>query len=71
MGSFIRKKFDFDIPDVIENAIRELEDDVINDRYFDISIELLRCAVHECQDMEITEEQGEEIIDYYYRRRWQ
>lgn len=70
---FIRKHFDFYIPDEIETAISNLEKAVLeNSTLFDCYLEEFRAVVHWNTDGEngITEEQGEELIDYYYRRRY-
>lgn len=73
MSTFIRKKFDFPIPDEVENCINNLENAVLtNSTLIDCYLEELRAFVHFNTDGEdgVTEEQGEEIIDYYYRRRY-
>lgn len=73
MPTFKRKKFDLPIPDEVENCITNLENAVLtNSTLFDCYLEELRAFVHFNTDGEngLTEEQGEEIIDYYYRRRY-
>ena len=73
MSTFIRKKFDFHIPNEVENCINNLENAVLtNSTLLDCYLEELRAFVHFNTDSEegLTEEQGEEIIDYYYRRRY-
>lgn len=70
---FIRKNFDFPIPDEVETAITNLENAVLtNSTLFDCYLEEFRAIVHwnTGGDEGITEEQGEELIDYYYRRRY-
>lgn len=70
---FIRKKFDFDIPAEICTAIDNLEKAVLEDStLFDCYLEEFRAIVHwnTGGDDGISEEQGEELIDYYYRRRY-
>lgn len=73
MPTFMRKNFDFHIPDEVENCITNLENAVLtNSTLLDCYLEELRAFVHFNTDGEegMTEEQGEEIIDYYYRRRY-
>lgn len=70
---FIRKEFDFRIPAEVEEAIANLENAVLtNSLLLDCYIEEFRAVVHGNTDMPdgITEDQGEELIDYYYRRRY-
>ncbi len=71
--TFIRKKFDFPVPDEVETAITNLENAVLtNSTLFDCYLEEFRAVVHwnTGGDKGLTEEQGEELIDYYYRRRY-
>lgn len=73
MPTFKRNNFDFHIPDEVENCITNLENAVLtNSTLLDCYLEELRAFVHFNTDGEdgLTEEQGEEIIDYYYRRRY-
>lgn len=73
MPTFKCKNFDFPIPDEVENCITNLENAVLtNSTLLDCYLEELRAFVHFNTDGEdgLTEEQGEEIIDYYYRRRY-
>lgn len=70
---FIRKKFDFSIPEEVETCITNLENAVLtNSTLLDCYLEELRAFVHFNigGDDGLEEEQGEEIIDYYYRRRY-
>lgn len=70
---FYRKKFDFRIPEEVETCITNLENAVLtNSTLLDCYLEELRAFVHFNTDGEegLTEEQGEEIIDYYYRRKY-
>lgn len=70
---FIRKKFDFKIPDEVETAINNLENAVLtNSTLLDCYIEEFRAYVHwnTGGDGGLTEEQGEELIDYYYRGKY-
>jgi len=71
--TFVRKEFDFTIPIEVETAISNLENAVVtNSTLLDCYIEEFRAIVHGNTggDDELTEEQGEELIDYYYRRRY-
>lgn len=70
---FIRKSFDFPIPEEVETSINNLEKAVLeNSTLLDCYIEEFRAAVHWNTDGDggLTEEQGEELIDYYYRRKY-
>lgn len=70
---FVRKEFDFHIPDEVETAITNLEEAVLTEStLLDCYIEEFRAIVHwnTGGDDGLTEEQGEELIDYYYRRRY-
>lgn len=70
---FIRKHFDFSVPKEIETEINNLEKAVLEkSSLLDCYLEEFRAIVHWNTDSEdgITEEQGEELIDYYYRRRY-
>lgn len=70
---FIEKQFDFSIPKEIETAIDNLKKAVLsNSTLLDCYLEEFRAVVHWNTDGEdgITEENGEELIDYYYRRRY-
>ena len=70
---FKRKHFDFLLPQEVETAIDNLENAVLtNSTLLDCYLEELRAFVHFNTDGEdgLTEEQGEEVIGYYYRRRY-
>ncbi len=69
---FKRKHFDFPIPKEVETAIDNLENAVLTNTLVDCYIKELRAFVHFNTDGEdgLTEEQGEEIIDYYYIRKY-
>lgn len=72
-NTFVEKQFDFPIPEEIQNAIENLKRAVLdNSTLLDCYLEEFRAVVHWNTDGEngITEEQGEELIDYYYRRRY-
>lgn len=72
-ATFIEKKFDFPIPEEVQTAIRNLKEAVLsNSTLLDCYIEEFRAVVHwnTGGDDQLTEEQGEELIDYYYRRRY-
>lgn len=71
--TFIRKEFDFSVPEEVEKAITNLENAVLTEStLLDCYIEEFRAVVHwnTGGDDGLTEEQGEELIDYYYRRRY-
>lgn len=69
---FIRKEFDFDLPDEVKTAIDNLENAVKTNHLLDCYIEEFRAIVHwnTGGDNGLTEEQGEELINYYYRRHY-
>lgn len=70
---FVEKRFDFSFPQEIHTAIENLKNAYLdNSSLLDCYIEELRAFVHFNTDGEdgVTEEQWEEIIDYYYRRRY-
>ena len=68
---FARKEFDFAVPKEIEECINMLEEAVKNHPLrVDLYQDMIRQTAHEYSDYEITDEQGDEIIDYYCRRRW-
>lgn len=72
-NTFIEKQFDFFIPKEIEAAIDNIKKAVLsNSTLLDCYLEEFRAVVHWNTDGEegLTEEQGEELIDYYYRRRY-
>lgn len=72
-NTFIEKEFDFPIPREIQTAIENLKKAVLeNSTLLDCYLEEFRAFVHFNTDGEdgVTEEQGEELIDYYYRRRY-
>lgn len=72
-NTFVEKQFDFPIPQDITTAIENLKEAVLdNSALLDCYLEEFRAVVHWNTDEEdgITEEQGEELIDYYYRRRY-
>lgn len=73
MAEFKQLKTSFHIPEKLQKDIDALEDGVHNEvPYVDCLQEELRSMAHGVTGGEdgLTEEQAEEIIDYYYRRRW-
>lgn len=66
-----RAKFDFKVPRRIEEMIDELEK-AVNEKslHCDLYQDEIRSLAHGCTDTEITEDQAEEIIDYYCRTRF-
>ncbi len=70
---FIRKKFDFPIPKVVEDAITELENAVLSnsidlDIYLDEFKQNVRWGTGGEDGM--TDEQADEVLHYYYNRRY-
>lgn len=66
-----RAKFDFPLPKAIEDMIDELEVAVENKvLYVDCIQDEIRSLAHGYTDAGLTEEQAEQIIDYYCRVRW-
>lgn len=66
-----RAKFDFLLPKAIEDMIGELEVAVENKvLYVDCIQDEIRSLAHGYTDVGLTEEQAEQIIDYYCRVRW-
>lgn len=73
MAEFKQLKTSYHIPKKLQDDIDALEEGVRNEvSYVDCLQEELRSMAHGVTDAEdgLTEEQAEEIIDYYYRRRW-
>ena len=66
-----RAKFDFLLPKAIEDMIDELEVAVEHKvLYVDCIQDEIRSLAHGYTDAGLTEEQAEQIIDYYCRVRW-
>lgn len=72
MAEFKQLKTSFPIPEKLQEDIDALEDGVRNEvSYVDCLQEELRSMAHGVTGEDVlTEEQADEIIDYYYRRRW-
>lgn len=72
MAEFKQLKTSFPIPEKLQEDIDALEDGVRNEvSHVDCLQEELRSMAHDVTGEDgLTEEQAEEIIDYYYRRRW-
>lgn len=71
MGKFVPLKTDYEIPELLQRDIDALQEGVENDvLYIDCLQDEIRGSAHGCTDGGLTEEQAEEIIDYYCRRRW-
>jgi len=74
MANFNRADFDFEIPEEVETAIDNLEAAVLSDSsLLDCYLEEFRAIVHWNEgDMKgyLSEDEGEELIDYYYRRNY-
>ncbi len=72
-NTFVEKHFDFPVPKEIEIAINNIKKAVVsNSTLLDCYLEEFRAIVHWNTGGEngLTEKQGEELIDYYYRRRY-
>lgn len=68
---FTRLETSYEIPHMLQRDIDALEEGVNNNvSYIDCLQDEIRGSAHGCTDAGITEEQAEEIIDYYCRRRW-
>ena len=73
MAEFKQLKTSFRIPEKLQEDIDALEEGVRNEvSYVDCLQDEISSMAHGVTDAEdgITEEQAEEIIDYYCRRRW-
>lgn len=72
MAEFKQLNTSFPIPEKLQEDIDALEDGVRNEvSYVDCLQEELRSMAHGVTGEDwLTEEQADEIIDYYYRRRW-
>lgn len=70
---FIRKKFDFYIPDEVNRAIDAIEKaEQEHSTLLDCYLEEFRATVHGWQDVPggFSEEDGEEVLHYYYDRHY-
>ena len=70
---FIRKKFDFYIPDEVNSAIDAIEKaELEHSSLLDCYIEEFRSIVHQYQDVPggFSEAEGEEVLHYYYGRHY-
>ncbi len=70
-NTFIEKRFDFPVPEEVTSAKNNLREAVLlNSALLDCYLEEFRAIVHWNTGGEegLTEEQGEELIDYYRRR---
>lgn len=73
MSKFIQLKTEYNIPPMLQQDIEALQKGVEEDDLFvDCLQDAVRQSAHGCTDGEngLTEEQAEEIITYYCRRRW-
>ena len=74
MASFNRAEFDFNIPEEVKTAIDNLEAAVLSDSSLvDCYLEEFRAVVHWNEvdiDGYLSEDEAEELIDYYYRRNY-
>ena len=71
MAKFIELKTNYKIPELLQNDIDALKKGVENNvSYIDCLQDEIRSSAHLVTDNGLTEEQAEEIIDYYCRRRY-
>jgi len=73
MGEFIELKTSYPIPPMLQRDIDALKEGVENEvLYIDCLQDEIRGSAHGVTGGEggLTEEQAEEIITYYCRRRW-
>lgn len=73
MAEFQQLKTSYKIPEMLQRDIDALEEGVRNEvSYVDCLQDEVRGSAHGVTDGEdgLTEEQAEEIIDYYCRKRW-
>lgn len=73
MSEFKQLKTSYKIPPMLQHDIDELQKGVENNvLYVDCLQDEVRSSAHGCTGGEsgLTEEQAEEIITYYCRRRW-
>lgn len=73
MSEFKQLKTDYKIPEMLQRDIDALQEGVEKGvLYVDCLQDEVRSSAHGCTDGEdgLTEEQAEEIITYYCRRRW-
>lgn len=62
----LRKKFNFELPEELEQAIDEFFELLEQNSCVDCGQENIRAIAHVVLD----EEKSQEVINYYYRRRW-
>lgn len=74
MGTvFIKKEFNFPIPEEVDNAINELKKAVLEDSIsLDIYLDEFKLCVRSNTGGEngMTDEQADEVLHYYYNRRY-
>lgn len=73
MSKFVELKTSYKIPKMLQHDIDGLREAVENNRLqIDCWQDEIRGSAHGCTDGPdgLTEEQAEEIIEYYCRRRW-
>lgn len=73
MSKFVELKTNYNIPPMLQRDIDELKKAVENNAsYIDCLQDEIRGSAHGCTGGKggLTEEQAEEIITYYCRRRW-
>lgn len=70
---FIRKEFNFPVPEEVEDAINELEKAVLeHSSMLDIYLDMFKQVVRFNTGGEdgMTDEQADEVLHYYYNRRY-
>lgn len=70
---FIRKEFNFPVPEEVEDAINELEKAVLeHSSMLDIYLDEFKLCVRSNTGGEngMTDEQADEVLHYYYNRRY-
>ena len=66
-----KPNFNFELPEGIVKAVEELEQAVKDEKlYVDCIQDEIRSLAHGYTDAGLTEEQAEEVIDFYCRRRF-
>ena len=70
MSKFVELKTSYKIPELLQRDIDALREGVENNvSYIDCLQDEIRSSAHLVTDYGLTEEQAEEIIDYYCRGR--
>lgn len=71
MAEFARLQTSYKIPEMLQRDIDALEEGVKNEvTYVDCLQDEVRSSAHGVVGDGLTDDQADEIIDYYCRRRW-